>query len=98
VCYSMYYPGSNLQEHVAVQRQVGDELLQAGVIHLELAHAPKLGVAQPGVFALPVVEGGLADPILHQTSVVGVPVCACCRANRIWDSVNLDFFMAVFLG
>jgi hypothetical protein len=68
---------------VAVQRQVGDELVEAGVLLLELANVPKLGVAQPRVLAPPVVEGGLADPILRQTSSVGVPVCACCRTNRI---------------
>src|SRR5690348_12257839 len=34
-------------------------------------------------------------PSLRQTSATVTPLSACCNANTICDSVNLDFFMAI---
>src|ERR1043166_4829217 len=34
-------------------------------------------------------------PSLRQTSATATPVSACCNANTICASVNLDFFMAI---
>jgi hypothetical protein len=46
---------------VLVEGEVGHELLQLGVLVLELPETPELGTAQPGVLPLPAVERLLRD-------------------------------------
>jgi hypothetical protein len=47
-------------EHRLIQRQIGDDLLQASILLLELRDPPPLGHPHAGVALLPVVERRLA--------------------------------------
>ncbi len=49
-------------QHLFVQRQVGDDPLQLGVLVLELLQPPHLGRQQAVVLSLPIEVGRLADP------------------------------------
>src|SRR6516164_196958 len=53
-----------LRQHVLVEREIGDQMLQSGVFVLELPQAAELAHAQMRVLLLPDVERGLADPQL----------------------------------
>ena len=53
--------GLHLQ-HLPVQRQIGDDLLQAIALILELLEALHLARQQTGIFLLPVEVGRLRDP------------------------------------
>jgi hypothetical protein len=48
-------------QHVAIQGQVSDELLQAAILFLELPQPPQLGDAHASKLALPAREGLLTD-------------------------------------
>jgi len=48
-------------QHRLVQRQVGDQPLELGVLFLQLLQSPDLDDAHPGELLLPPVEGRLGD-------------------------------------
>ncbi len=67
-----------LAQHVLVERQVRDHLLEARVFLLQRPHAPQLAHPQVGELLLPHVEGRLTRPELpadigHGRPTLGLP-------------------------
>src|SRR5258706_16370798 len=50
-----------LLQHMLIQRQIGDELLELAVLILELAQPSQLGHSHSGEFLLPAIKGLLTD-------------------------------------
>jgi hypothetical protein len=56
------FSADDILQHLAIQRQIGGDLLQLGVLLLKLLEAAHLRRQQPVVLLLPVEVGCLADP------------------------------------
>lgn len=54
----------NVLRRLAIEHQIGQDLLEPTVLILQLAQPPHLRRHQPGVFLLPAKIGRLADPSL----------------------------------
>jgi hypothetical protein len=70
-----------LRERVLVEREVGDQPLQAAVFVLERPQLPQLADAQMGVILLPDVERGFTEADGRQTSAGEVPLSTWRRGN-----------------
>src|SRR3546814_2085956 len=54
----------DILQHLAIERQIGNDLLEPAVLILQLAQPPHLRWQQPRVLLLPVEVGRLTDPRL----------------------------------
>jgi hypothetical protein len=88
----------HLLEHLFVQGEIGDHLLEAAIFVLELPHASQLDDPHACVALLPGVEDRLADAELAadlrgRRALLGL-------AQRVGDcsSVKRAFFMALLPG
>src|SRR3546814_10509132 len=55
----------DILQHLAIERQIGNDLLEPAVLIIQLAQPPHLRWPQPRVLLLPVEVGRLTDPRLE---------------------------------
>ena len=63
----------NIGQHGLVQRQLGNDLFQLGVLILKLFQLTHLVCLQTGIYLLPAIEGLLGDPDLAAYVAYGHP-------------------------
>ena len=81
-------------QHLAVQRQIGHELLQPAILILELLQPLHLGRQKAGILLLPVEGSRLADACLAADLSYRRAVFALLDDERLSRaSVNFDAFM-----
>jgi len=90
-----YISADDVLQHLLVERQVDDDLLQPAVLFLKLTQSLHLRRHQAGVLLPPIVVRRLADPAFRQISPTAVPSSPCRRMKAICDSVNFDLFMVL---
>ena len=84
---------SDVLQHLLVQRQVGDHLLQPLFLVFQLLQTLHFGGHQAAVRLVPIVIGGRAEAAFRQTSATATPSSPCFRIKAICCSLNLDFFI-----
>jgi len=70
----------------AIQRQIGDDVFELGVLFAQLPQFTDLGRSKLAKALLPDVEGRLGDTELRVISAIGVPSSACRSAAAICSS------------
>jgi hypothetical protein len=78
-----------------MSRRLGLQLL--GLVFSPSSSRSRLGIGYVHAAELgpPLVEGGVAEPPLRHSSLIGTPASACLMNPMICSSVNLLFFVSV---
>ncbi len=84
---------NDILQHLAVHRQVRNDLLQSRILVLELLQLPYLRWQQTSIFLLPVEVGRVADPLLAADLRNPPPSSPCFRMNAFCASENCDAFI-----
>ena len=92
------FSAARLRQHVFIEREIGDDPLQARILVLELPHPAQLADAQVPVAFLPDVERGLADAEL--AADIGDRRAGFRLPERVGEcsSENFDRFIDPFLA
>lgn len=83
------FSANDVLQHLAVEREVGDELAQLDVLVLELLQPPHLRRRQPLVLLLPIEVGRLADPGLPADLRHGCSLLALLQDERLLGVAEL---------
>lgn len=80
----------DILKHFPVQRQIGDDLLQPGILIFQSFEPPHLVRQQARILLAPIEIRRLAIPAFRQISATGTPSSPCFKMNAFCASENFD--------